>query len=241
MSFVRPLLNAAPAFQALLSREQAMLAPILASVYGVWGLNLQPFVGAPGLAAQHLLPAVLNLAVSQANTLDGALRCAPDHLPFANASFQLVVAQHVFEQVDSVEDCAMEIERVLAAEGVMLIFGFNPVSLWRPWLKRKVAKSGPALRFHTPGNWEAVLARHQLDVLQVRYTGLWTPWTGVRRSFVAGKSTSRLARYFGWFGASWLILARKRRSTLTPLRLRATKSDLNLKPSLVPGARRECA
>ena len=48
-------------------------------------------------------------------------------------------------------------------------------------------------------------------------------------------------RPLGRFGGSWLLLARKRRSSLTPLRLGAVRSDLKVNPTLVHGARRECA
>ena len=45
----------------------------------------------------------------------------------------------------------------------------------------------------------------------------------------------------GRFGASWLLIARKRRSTLTPLRLRSSNRELALNPRLAPGAHRACA
>jgi hypothetical protein len=45
----------------------------------------------------------------------------------------------------------------------------------------------------------------------------------------------------GRVGASWLLLARKRRSALTPLRLRPSSRELAINPRLAPGAHRECA
>ncbi len=125
---------------------------------------------------------------------------------------------------------------MLAPEGIALMFGFNPVSLWRPWLSRRLPGNW---RFDTASAWRDVLIRSQLDTLQVRYSGLWSPWSV--RDAGATDAAMRWPRSLGRFCGSWLLMARKRRSALTPLRMAAVRSDIQLKPSLVPGARRECA
>jgi len=221
----------------LLQRELSMLGPILDGVFGVWGLHVRPHTHAPSALPPHLLSAMVELTQTPNGSLIGHTRCEPQSLPFASESFKLVIAQHVLEQCAEGDEVAAEIARVLAPEGVALFFGFNPVSLWRPWLARRAPRD---LRFRAAGGWRDVLIRSRLDVLQIRYSGLWSPW-----AISAGKREDAAApawtRSFGRFGGSWLLLARKRRSALTPLRLAAVRSDLKLKPSLVPGARRECA
>jgi SAM-dependent methyltransferase len=221
--------------QALLQRELGMLAPLLGGIYGVWGLHLRPHKRAPLTLPPHLLSAVLELALDDAGRYAGSLRCEPWQLPFASESFKLIVAQHVLEQVAAPDDAAEELARVLAPEGVALLFGFNPASLWRPWVSRRL-RSG--LHFASAAGWRQKLERAQLDVLQVRYAGLWSPWSVAE----TGKSAEvRSLPVLGRFGASWLLIARKRRSTLTPLRLTAARPDLKLNPTLVSGAHRECA
>src|SRR5262249_24494486 len=148
--------------------------------------------------------------------------------PFASESFKLIVAQHVLEQATAADEVAGEIARVLAPEGVALVFGFNPASLWRPWLSRRVATGW---QFRAANGWREVLMRARLDVLQVRYSGLWNPW-----SAVDGVDPAPVwPRSFGRFCGSWLLLARKRHSATTPLRLATVRPDLKLKPSLIPG------
>jgi SAM-dependent methyltransferase len=218
----------------LLQRELAMLVPILDGVFGVWGLHLRPHEQAPSGLPAHLLSAMLELSVAPDGGLAGDARCDLRELPFASESFKLVVVQHVFEQTAAADEVAAEIARVLAPEGVALIFGFNPASLWRPWLARRLPGD---LRFRAPGVWRELLNRSHLDVLQVRYSGIWSPWAAA----ASGDAGARWPRTLGRFGGSWLLLARKRRSALTPLRLASVRSDLKLKPSLVPGTRRECA
>jgi SAM-dependent methyltransferase len=220
----------------LLQRELSMLRPILDGVFGVWGLHVRPHAEAPSALPSHLLSAMVELALTADGALDGDARCEPQCLPFASESFKLVIAQHVLEQCADADEVAAEIARVLAPEGVALVFGFNPASLWRPWLARRLPGD---LHFRAAGGWRGVLDRAQLDVLQVRYSGLWSPW-----SSAVGKGSDAPApwtRSFGRFCGSWLLLARKRRGSLTPLRLAAVRSDLKLNPSLVPGAHRECA
>jgi len=224
---------------ALLQRELAMLAPILEGVFGVWGLHLRPHRQAPLALPAHLLSSVVDLAVDGTDTLVGDARCLPQQLPFAGESFKLVVAQHILEQTTAPDEVAEELARVMAPEGVALVFGFNPASLWRPWLASRLPE---AWQFSGTSRWRDVLTRARLDVLQVRYSGLWSPWSTLPS---AGSEQSSAPptwqRPFGRFCGSWLMLARKRRSTLTPLRLAAVRSDLKLKPNFVPGARRESA
>jgi SAM-dependent methyltransferase len=221
--------------QALMQRELAMLGPLLGGVYGVWGLHIRPHELAPLTLPAHLLSAVVELSLDDAGRCAGSLRCEPWQLPFASESFKLVVAQHVLEQVAAPDEGAEELARVLAPEGVALLFGFNPLSLWRPWVARRL-RSG--LQFASARGWRQKLERAQLDVLQVRQVGVWGPWAAEAG---AGSQEVRSLPVLGQLGASWLLIARKRRSTLTPLRLTPARSDLKLNPTLVSGAHRECA
>lgn len=212
-----------------------MLTPILDGVFGVWGLHLRPEAQAPRALPPHLLSAMVDLACTADGRCAGDASCEPDRLPFASESFKLVIAQHVFEQVASPDAVAGELARVLAPEGIALVFGFNPVSLWRPWLARRLA---PRWQFRAASNWRALFGRLHLDVLQIRYSGLLGPWAAAH----AEQGTTLGSRSFGGpFGGSWLMLVRKRRSALTPLRLGASRADIKLNPSLVPGAQREYA
>jgi SAM-dependent methyltransferase len=58
------------------------------------------------------------------------VRCALPALPFANASIDLVVLAHVLEFHEHPHQLLREVERVLIAEGQLVIIGFNPFSLW---------------------------------------------------------------------------------------------------------------
>ena len=216
--------------QALLARELHALAPIVSGVYGNYGLFLRAHPHAPFALPPHLLGRMLDL-VLDAGEFGGDVRCEPTLLPFASESFKLVIAQHVLEQIGDADACAGELARVLAPEGVALVLGFNPVGSWRPWLSLNAPRGDVRLRLQSAYAWQQKLAREQVDTLQIRFPGTLWPHSEQR------SGSSPLAR----FGSTWLLLARKRRSVLTPLRLRSNSREMALKPRLAPGTQRACA
>jgi SAM-dependent methyltransferase len=223
--------------QSLFARELAALAPIVSGIYGNFGLFLRAHTVAPAALPAHLLGTIIDLALAE-QQFEGAVRGEPAQLPFASESFKLLIAQHVFEQIDRPDECAAELARVLAPEGVALILGFNPMSLWRPWLLLNAPRGTSVLHLRSAHVWQRLLARESVDTLQVRYPGVWLPRA---QHPLAAAEPSVLARTLGCIGSSWLLLARKRRSTLTPLRLRSAPRELALNPRLAPGAHRACA
>lgn len=215
------------------------MAPILAGVYGTTGLFLRAHQATPDSLPVNLLGNVLGLALDGAQVLRGGLSCAPGELPLASESCKLVVVQHLFERLDDPASCVGEIARVLAPEGVLLVLGFNPLSLWRPWLAGTARRACLPIRVRTGQSWATTIGAQGIDVLQTRYAGAWSPWSvpPVDPAAAIGSAANPLARLRG----SWLLLARKRRSVLTPLRLRRDARELAVNPRFAPGAHRECA
>jgi SAM-dependent methyltransferase len=228
------------AIRRLFEQELTALAPILAGVYGTAGLFLRAHAAAPTDLPAHLLGTVLNLALDDAQRLRGGLSCAPDELPLASESCKLVVVQHLFERLDDPASCAGEIARVLAPEGVLLVLGFNSVSLWRPWLAGAARRAHMPLRLASAQRLATVIGGQGIDILQTRYLGALSPWS-IPESTPADEAAGIAQATFGRLRGSWLLLARKRRSALTPLRLRRDARELARNPRLAPGAHRECA
>jgi SAM-dependent methyltransferase len=74
------------------------------------------------------------------------VRCALPALPFANGSIDLVVLAHALEFHEHPHQLLREVERVLIAEGQVVIVGFNPYSLWG--LRRRLPRCPDGAPWH---------------------------------------------------------------------------------------------
>src|SRR5258706_4755921 len=110
-------------------REEAALAPL--ALDDVFGFELLQ-VGAWGPARQ-----LLDGERTQHTTLvapersSGVTLCAPlDSLPFRSDAIDAIFLPHTLELVEDPYAVLREAERVLCAEGCLMICGFNPFSGW---------------------------------------------------------------------------------------------------------------
>jgi SAM-dependent methyltransferase len=196
-------------------REEAALATLALDT--VFGFELLQ-VGAWG-PARHLLEG----ARTQHTTLlapelaTGVTLCAPlDTLPFRSDSIDAILLPHTLELVEDPYAVLREAERVLTAEGCLMICGFNPFSGWGA--RRLSARHFGRAEF-PPGtlrmlserrlrDWVALLG---FDVDSVHgYLG-FLPLKG-------GAVDVRPRR--AWTAGAYLLKARKRVSTLTLVRPR---------------------
>ena len=117
--------------------EQACLDELTADIFGFNALQ----IGLPQIdaLAANRMPNKWQAAsrVSSADALALAaggrqIAVALDftELPFASQSLDLVVLPHVLEFSVDPHQVLREVERVLIAEGQLIICGFNPASLW---------------------------------------------------------------------------------------------------------------
>jgi SAM-dependent methyltransferase len=198
-------------------REEAALAPL--ALEDVFGFELLQ-VGAWG-PARHLLDG----ARTQHTTLvapemaSGVTLCAPlDSLPFRSDSIDAIFLPHTLELMEDPYSVLREAERVLCAEGCLMICGFNPFSGWG--VRRAFARylGRPVFPPHTLRllserrlrDWVAVLG---FDVDSVYgYLGLLPTKGRLPRPGETG--TSRAA----WIAGAYLLKARKRVQTMTLVR-----------------------
>ena len=107
----------------VLAREQAWFDVVSADLFGFKAMQL----------------GTCNVDYLRANRMpyrffagfgQGALVCAPERLPIASQSLDLVALPHLLEFSLHPHQLLREVERVLRPEGRLLIAGFNPFSLW---------------------------------------------------------------------------------------------------------------
>lgn len=146
----------------------------------------------------------------------------PDLLPLASDSVDVLVLPHVLEFCKAPHDVLREVERVLIAEGHVVILGFNPFSffsLWRIFYtgRRMVPWCGRFFAITRLKDWLSLLG---FDLMVTNYYSYRPPiqHQGImqRLQFIE-VIASKILRVFG---GSYVLVASKRTATLTPLRTR---------------------
>lgn len=215
--------------QMLTKQEQEQLDSELVNLFGYHLLQL----GCPGdesmLRSSRVRHHMRSRLVPQTQTQSGQsddtppqLCTTPTALPFLSDTLDVVVLSHILEFSSDPHTVLREVERTLIPEGHVVILGFNPISLWglarlfRGW-KQQVPWCGHFMTLTRLKDWLALLG---FDVVQQRRYAYRPPWQRprlLRRLAVLERLGRRL-----WpiFGGGYLLVARKRVTTLTPIRPR---------------------
>lgn len=223
------LFPATPATGALFRAEAAALAPELSGLAGAYGLQID--LGPPStLPRTPMLSAWARLSWDGSGYA-GSLRARADEsLPFVDDVFRVVVLSHVLEHLPHADEVLAEATRVLAPDGLLAITGFHPLGAWWPWLMWHL-RSGHrgSLSVVAPVWLRPRLVRRDVSVYAVRRFGSVWP----SRHAPAPTATA--------IGGCYLLLGRKRRHAVTPLRPRRARARASAPATLAPGVHRECA
>src|ERR1700735_1152233 len=199
-------------------REEAALAAL--ALDDVFGFELLQ-VGAWG-PARHLLDGARtqHTTLVAPETSSGVTLCAPlDSLPFRSDSIDAIFLPHTLELVEDPYAVLREAERVLCAEGCLMICGFNPFSGWgvrrafahyvgRPVFPPQTQRMLSERRLR---DWVAVLG---FDVDSVYgYLGLLPTKGRMPRTIDAAPRAA-------WTAGAYLLKVRKRVKTMTLVRPR---------------------
>jgi SAM-dependent methyltransferase len=144
------------------------------------------------------------------------------HLPISNASVDAVLLPHTLETAADPYAVLREADRVLMAEGQLIVLGFRPLSLWGLRAASSRARFPPGLQRMLSASrirdWLGLLSYELLSVRPYLYR---LPRTvGANDVDAAVHGLLRRRWFFPWPAAGYLIKARKRVYTLTPIRPR---------------------
>jgi SAM-dependent methyltransferase len=207
--------------RALIQAEAQLLATTFDDVFGLELLQL----GTWGIGRELLAPSRIRRQSVIADSVDtgarGDLVARLAHLPINSASVDAVLLPHTLELAADPHAVLREADRVLVAEGQLIVLGFRPASLWG--LRAAASRGGfpPGLRRILPASrvrdWLALLSYEIVNVRPYLYRLPRAP-RGSMESVVPS------ILYRGWFypwpAAAYVIKARKRVYTLTPIRPR---------------------
>ncbi|MEW6353264.1 MAG: methyltransferase domain-containing protein [Pseudomonadota bacterium] len=213
----------------LLEAECARMAEVLPDLFGYHLLQ----VGAPADVDLLSTSRISHRIVLDADTgAHGAhppqLYARPDALPIASDSVDVVVLPHTLEFAPDPHQVLREAERVLIAEGSVVILGFNPWSLWGVWRLLLMRGGEPPwcgrfLSLTRIRDWLALLG---FDEIQMRPYFFRPPLhhTGVMHKLNFMEHLG--ARLWPKLAGAYLLVAKKRVSTLTPIKPRWRQRSL---------------
>ena len=215
--------------QRLLTEEHTVLSRALQGSYGVhWGL-LGPYPGyREDLAVDIAHGFQFGHEVEPGTPV--ALRNDAAAWPLASDTLTAVVLPHAYAHAEDPHGLLREAHRVLRAEGIVVVLGWNPWSLWgarivlsRVWqlLSQRRTRYPWCTRLLSAGRlreWCSVLG---FEIVQVRHHGYQLPINTTRAGallqvIAAGLHRFRLAPFAG----GYCLVARKHVLPLTPIRPR---------------------
>jgi hypothetical protein len=167
--------------------------------------------------------------------LGGHLRCHARSLPFEDDSLQLVVARHASDCLGRDSGVEAELARIVAPGGLLMVFGFNPVSSWRPWWAARARDGMSVPSFRSMGSMRRLLVEQNLQMGRGEYLGGFWPSTMASES-VNGARTSAAF----WQGV-WLLKARKQHLGMHPIPLRTPRRRPAMNPGLLQSSSRQAA
>jgi SAM-dependent methyltransferase len=206
---------------ALIQAEAQLLATTFDDVFGLELLQL----GTWGAGRELLVPSRIRrqsvIADSAEASVRGDLVARLAHLPINNASVDAVLLPHTLELTADPHAVLREADRVLVAEGQLIVLGFRPASLWGLRAAASSAGFPPGLR----RTLSASRVRDWLGLLSYEIVSVRPYLYRLPRDPGAGKPSaipSILYRrwFYPWPSAAYVIKARKRVYTLTPIRPR---------------------
>ena len=165
------------------------------------------------------------------NSVDSCGRA--DALPFATESVDVVLLPHILEFEDDPHQVLRETERLLQPEGYLVVLGFNPWSLWGVWRlimwRRQVPPwSGRFIGLARLKDWLSLLG---FDLTEAHCTFFRPPIRRQRLMRQLGFLETAGRRFWPFMGAVYVLVAKKRVATLTPIRLRWRQTSGPLLPA----------
>ena len=202
--------------------EMGLIEQVLPELFGYHIVTLGTAIGHDVTAkspirSHHRFDLALGRSAGDVDAL-----AEPDRLPIASDAVDVVVLPHVLEFADHPEAVLNEVDRVLIPEGHVLVVGFNPFSLWGVWRSFGVDR-GRAMgqaRFISVSKMKDWLLSLGYEVVSIRY-GFYRP--PLSKPSVLERLTVLEQWGERWWpvcGASYVLLAKKRVSTLTLIKPR---------------------
>jgi hypothetical protein len=204
---------------ALLGAESELLAEALEDVFGWEFLQVGAWGNARELLAGSRTRRQTIIAAAKSPVGPDLIGRA-SQLPIASDSVDAVLLPHTLEFAADPYSIVREVDRVLVAEGQLIVMGFRPLSLWG--LRARASRNGfpPGMRrVLSEGRVQDWLELLGYEVVVRRRYLYASPWSHPAPGDASGKILRR-GLVNPMPSGAYLLKARKRVYTLTPVRPR---------------------
>jgi SAM-dependent methyltransferase len=230
----------------LLAMEQGKLNGVLTELFGYHLVQIGSPAGGDLLGQSRIKHRVIldgDGTASDFLPIEGTIQCIAQsqYLPFENDAIDVMVLPHSLEFEENPHQILREVERTLIPEGHIIIVGFNPYSLWGltrlviGW-RRRPPWCGHFYSTLRIRDWLALLG---FDIVLVRGC-FFRPPLQHEGSLEKLNFMERFgARWWPLLGGCYILVAKKRLTTLTPIKPRWKSGNRFLGGRLVePSANR---
>jgi len=207
--------------QLLYREEAAQLQEVLPGLFGYHLLQIGCFGTTDLLDASRINHRMIMTGNIPHESIKPVLLGNADALPLASESLDVVVVPHTLDYEANPHGILREIDRVLIPEGHVVILGFNPFSLFGLWRlfagwRKRPPWCGRFMTSFRVRDWLSLLG---FDIVSSRCLFYRPPLNhaGIMEKIRFVEHGGRLLRPLG---AVYMIVARKRVSTLTPIGFR---------------------
>lgn len=212
--------------RALASAEQEQIGNVLSNLFGYHLLQLGNVIPHDLLADSRIRHRMVMMQAPSAHPavtpVAGVFVGDPGQLAIGNDTVDVVLCPHILEFATSPHAVLREAERVLIPEGHLVIVGFNPWSGWgimrllTGW-NRRVPGCG---RFYSSARIRDWLSLLGFDVVITR-THFFRPPVNHAGLLQRLDFLERLgSRWWRRLGGVYIVVAKKRVATLTPIKPR---------------------
>ena len=217
----------------LLTLEWSLVEKHARFVASGTGLTIAPsLTGAEGELSGHAR--LLRLHANDIR-LDGHVRCEPHALPFDDDSMQLVVVRHATDCLGRSSGIEAELARIVAPGGLLMVFGFNPVSSWRLWWSARALEGLPAPAFRSARSMRKLLIEQKLLAGRSEFLGGIWPSRLPPPAMPDGSASS------GFWQGAWLLTARKQRYGMHPIPLKSVRKRAGMNHGVLQSTTRRVA
>jgi SAM-dependent methyltransferase len=209
----------------LQDEQTRAMTPALQRCVGDYALLIGTSPGEATPPALPMLGCWIRMQLRGGRYRGDLLAAGDESLPFIDDAFELVLLQHALEASAVPGPLLEEAVRVLAPGGVLAIAGVHPMSVWAPWFRWR--SRGAGLKLSMPLRLVADLQREGFEIEQAQRVGCVLPG-GATAQAISAKL----------LGGGFVLIARKRRRVVTPLRIQPLPVAVPATGRLSPSTRR---